>query len=101
MTFRVVAFLPSFSAQVPPRRSALSPSSTYFFYNNLHMTCLKVGLVFMDNLCITPPIPPPHNLASAAMTVALLQSMLSQRGLWIVSLAAWAHGGGLELLEDL
>ena len=65
------------------------------------MTCLKAGLVFMCNLCMTPPIPPPHNVASAAMAVALLRSALSQRGLWIVSLAAWAHEEGLESLEDL
>ena len=44
MTFRVVAFLLSYLAQVLPRRSALSQSSTYIFYN-IHMTCLKVGLV--------------------------------------------------------
>ncbi len=35
------------------------------------------------------------------MAVALLRSALSQRGLWIVSLAAWAHEEGLESLEDL
>ena len=45
MTFRVVAFLLSFLAQVLPRRWALTWSSEYIYYT-LYMTFLKVGLVF-------------------------------------------------------
>ena len=48
-----------------------------------------------------PPIPPPHNVASVAMAVSPLRSALSQRGLWIESLAAWVHKEGLESLDDL
>ena len=35
------------------------------------------------------------------MAVSPLRSALSQRGLWIESLAAWVHKEGLESLDDL
>ncbi len=43
----------------------------------------------------------PHNAASVAMAVSPLRSALSQRGLWIESLAAGVHKEGLESLDDL
>ena len=38
----------------------------------------------------------PRNAASVAMAVSPLRSALSQRGLWIESLAAGVHKEGLE-----